>query len=648
MDMEESRTFQNRVALLVGAIFVAAIGVTYAVMMQTTVNYSQHLTLVDTAEFQTALAVWGTLHPTGYPLYSILGGLWVQAGKWLGVGVPAAASSFSVVCAVAALGLLYRLMWRITRSILASAAGVVFLAVAFDFWLFATVAQTRMLSTVLVVLMLMLAWQYARDERPSTLAWLGFVTGLAIEQHRTSAFVAPWVFLFVVLPVIIRRKPWRALVGGAALFVAAFALYVYLPLRTWQGAAWQQTQIHTWADFWRFFTFQQFWYLHGAPNDWVAVAARVQVFVEQLAQFVSAPGLILGSLGLVAGLARREWRAFALALLASAATFLAFGAWTREVANFINMLFVADVILSIGLGLGVAEIMLKSRRWPGRLGYIVYGTLGTALVAFFVWRVLVNAPEIWKLTKSHGGEQVIANASAAVANVPNAGLLIEWWSWETGPLQYAQFVTGELSSVQLLSPDDNLRRFLRRGGRLYSHYFIEDQMDPGTLKAKLGRYYLRSAAPGMIEIMLEPRTAPDMPLDGSPTPMGDEMTLLGYKLTCDRLPRTLALALYWRADRKPSADYSVFVHASDKLEITQPQDLIAQADSLAPVYGRYATSRWDAGEVVRDDYRIQLPPDKAALLVNVGLYTQDAGGAFHDLGVAHIRASDLNCSGAAR
>jgi hypothetical protein len=370
--------------------------------------------------------------------------------------------------------------------------------------------------------------------------------------------------------------------------------------------------------------------------------------IRLMMEYISTPGLVLSGLGLLVGLAQRPWRMYAAALIASVLTFIVYGMSSPNPVTYLtNMLFSVDVMLGIGLGFGVTWIIRQPFRLP-RGRYIVYGALGIVLVALFAWRVVVNAPEIGRLTKATEGEEVIADAAAAVAHDPNAALLIEWWSWETGPYRYARLVTGQLGTVQLLSPDDNLRRFLRHDGHLYSHFFIEDQMDPGTLEAKLGRYYLRSAAPGMIEIMLEPRTSPDMPLDGSPTPMGDEMTLLGYKLTCDRHPRTLALALYWRADRKPATDYSVFVHASDKLEITQPQDLIAQADSRAPVYGRYATSRWDAGEVVRDDYRIQLPPDKAAQLVNVGLYTQDASGAFHNLGVVHIRAGELNCSGAAQ
>ena len=76
---------------------------------------------------------------------------------------------------------------------------------------------------------------------------------------------------------------------------------------------------------------------------------------------------------------------------------------------------------------------------------------------------------------------------------------------------------------------------------------------------------------------------------------------------------------------------------SDKNEITGPGDIIAQEDSQAPVYGWYPTSQWQAGEIVREDYELVVPPGKTPRLLDVGLYTRDADGAFHNLGVVNLR-----------
>jgi len=90
--------------------------------------------------------------------------------------------------------------------------------------------------------------------------------------------------------------------------------------------------------------------------------------------------------------------------------------------------------------------------------------------------------------------------------------------------------------------------------------------------------------------------------------MGGVITLLGDHLQRSSDGKTLYLTLYWEANGAQRQDYSVFVHVSDKSAITGPADIVSQSDSLHPVYGWYPTSRWVAGEVVRDDYAITEDP----------------------------------------
>jgi hypothetical protein len=96
------------------------------------------------------------------------------------------------------------------------------------------------------------------------------------------------------------------------------------------------------------------------------------------------------------------------------------------------------------------------------------------------------------------------------------------------------------------------------------------------------------------------------------------------------------VTLYWQAARTPSQNYSVFVHLSDKDAISAPGDMITQADSQNPVYGWYPTTKWGAGEIVREDYSLVVPPGKTPRLISIGMYTRDAAGAFHNLSVINL------------
>jgi len=75
--------------------------------------------------------------------------------------------------------------------------------------------------------------------------------------------------------------------------------------------------------------------------------------------------------------------------------------------------------------------------------------------------------------------------------------------------------------------------------------------------------------------------------------------------------------LTWRADRAAPTDYTVFVH------LLAPDGRILSQIDRTPGLSQYATSQWQAGEVVVDPYRLDVPPDTppGRYQVAVGWYT---------------------------
>jgi len=106
---------------------------------------------------------------------------------------------------------------------------------------------------------------------------------------------------------------------------------------------------------------------------------------------------------------------------------------------------------------------------------------------------------------------------------------------------------------------------------------------------------------------------------------GGDIELLAWKLDGDALQlqpgQTLALALYWRAETRPSLDYTIFVHLGPA---SAPP--LAQNDHQ-PIGGQYPTSLWDSGEVVRDSSELGLPVDipPGRYELTVGLYNLATG-----------------------
>ena len=298
------RPDSQRVTIWAGALACTAFAAVYALTLQRQINGAGHMQMMDVAEMQIVLASWGTLHPAGYPLYTILGNLFVAVWKWLGVPAAVASAGFSLVLAVAALALLYCLVWELTEHTLPALTAVVLLGVSRTFWLFSSVAQTYTLNAVLIVLLIWLSLRYSRHARDRDLILIGLVTGAALAHHRTIVHLLPWIGLLVILPVLWRARPWRAMLVGGVMIVLPLSLYLYIPLRTAQGAAYQYMPVKTLNDFWYFVSQKEYQPHFRFVTSMAEAAERMGHSLELWLGDMSAVGLLGGIAGLVAGIMR--------------------------------------------------------------------------------------------------------------------------------------------------------------------------------------------------------------------------------------------------------------------------------------------------------------------------------------------------------
>ncbi|HEX8683085.1 MAG TPA: DUF2723 domain-containing protein, partial [Ardenticatenaceae bacterium] len=202
----------------------------------------------DSGEFQYMPRVLGLPHPTGFPLYLLLGWLW----SWLPLGTLAFRMNlFSALCAALAVGLLVVVGREQGFRRVAALGGALALALAPGFWRYAAVAEVYTLHALLLVGALFgwLRWSAARSGgEPGQWRWLwvaAFATGLGLTNHPTFAFVVPAAILFLVGHLVLpsrsegkgataNRGRWRGLLVAGLLFALPGLLYAYVPLRLWQ------------------------------------------------------------------------------------------------------------------------------------------------------------------------------------------------------------------------------------------------------------------------------------------------------------------------------------------------------------------------------------------------------------------------------
>jgi hypothetical protein len=124
----------------------------------------------------------------------------------------------------------------------------------------------------------------------------------------------------------------------------------------------------------------------------------------------------------------------------------------------------------------------------------------------------------------------------------------------------------------------------------------------------------------------------------APADLGPGLRLLGAMPEREWLPRSdfLRVALFWEAMSAPLADYQV------SLRLLDAGGTEVLMETARPSYDRYPTTRWVAGERVRDNHALWIPPDFPAgtYRLQVRLLDQAGQGIGAWVGLGELAAGD--------
>jgi len=274
------------------------------------------LLLGDGAEFQTLAATLGMAHPTGYPIYLLLGKLFT----WLPIGTTAYRVNLLSACAAAlALALLYLLGRRLGCRRSAALVGPLALGVCHLFWWHAVMAEVYTLGAMFLagVLLLLFTWRHTGNWR-----WLlaaGLLGGLSLGVHTTVMLAAPAVLIYLLLTTR-RWADWAGAIAGAAAGVAlALLAFVILDARD-APASFYNSTARPWLSRWDLYPsgfatpFQRIAFLISARQfQWATQIVSLNDMQKHLTQYWiflrgGWPLLTIGMMafGLVTTLPRRS------------------------------------------------------------------------------------------------------------------------------------------------------------------------------------------------------------------------------------------------------------------------------------------------------------------------------------------------------
>ncbi len=619
----------------------------------------------DSAEFQFAAWLGGFAHPTGYPLYLMLGWLWTHVLPW---GNPAwRMNLFSAAWGGAAVGLVYLVAVRAFR-LLDGAVGwsavpffprlvALCLAAVFaaspTFWSQAVVAEVYTLHAAFVAALLLALLTWAESSTAMcvrALYSLALLCGLSLAHHRTTLLLLPAIAVFLWLarrpessgrPCLEQRVGRRVLIGSA-LFLAPLLLYLYIPLRASQVPYSQLTLspdqslplYHTTvAGFLEHISGSTFSTALGGGGS---LGAALSGLVQRLVHEFTWPGVILGLVGVgwlvwltispaAAGLKRNRAAWLTLTLLAFLVTVgfnLLYG-----IGDIFVYYIPAYLIWALWLGAGI---------WAGgrvvvwacdRLDLQKRGLLPVCVLMGLLALVLPGSQVLRSFAandRSHDVTSRSAWESVLAQPILQDALLISNDRDEMVPQWYLKYVENRRPDLDGLFP-------LIQPGAAWS--------DVAAVVAQAlasGRpVYLVKPMPGLeIKFDLEPIASGGAEIgkvvrvlgfasqgeaaQSSGVTFGEQLRLVSFEVQPAEVKggSELTAVLYWETLTPLDRDYTTFVHL-----VNAAGAVVGQSDHRpGGVY--YPTSLWRPGDRLRDAHRFvtAADPGPGPYILEVGVY----------------------------
>ncbi len=574
----------------------------------------------DSLEFQLVCPTFGIAHPTGYPLYTLLCGLWSRVlfplGNWAW-----RVNLFSALTGAGAVALASAVAWRLAGgSLWAGLAAAVAFGLSPTWWQQTTVAEVYALHILLVLGILWFALDLEAQPRPTgpigpagrnqkpppfptspgteqlpALVPLFAALGLALAHHRTVVLLAPGLALYLWTVVPRAFRPQRAWLRWGGALLAPLLLYLYIPLRAAMGVQdLNQDYVNTWAGFWRhvlalgytgFFQDNPLGSIRGW-SEWLAF------YRGQLGWL----GLALAAVGTAVGLAdSRTRRGWLLVVWMGVGT-----------GGFAALYRVADAEVFalpavLGLALAAGRGTAAATRWLGQGSPRTYRRwLQTGTGALLLLLLLLNP-------LGRGGpidrsdDWAVHDYAVAMAKVafPPESRVVGLRGQVTA-LQYMQRAEGlGRNAVPVARDDETARRIFVAQGLAQGWPIYLTQELPGIERqysfsghGPLVRVWPRGEArPGSWSTRLDV-----VLLDG-------RVQIRGYDLV--RLLQaggpTLRLVLYWQPTEPLERSLKVSLRAlrEDGTPALGPEGRPVVADRF-PLRQVYPSWAWLPGEVVRD------------------------------------------------
>jgi hypothetical protein len=575
----------------------------------------------DAGELQYAGPLLALVHPTGQPLYVLLGKLWTAL-----LPLRSAAYEMNLLAAVSTAGgcaLLAAFVTRLWGSKLAGAGAGLALGLGATVWGQALLADKYGFNVLLAALLLgLVLWWDAEHDKPHgdrILYALCAAYALCVLHHRSLALfgvlIAPLVGWH--LRAALWQRPRRTLICAVIVLLPPLLLYPtvlpWLEAREMTPLLWQPQGAGDWVDF-----LLERHVLSGEALVFDAgIGEQIRIYAETLFNDYTVALLFVAVLGFGAMIRRRPTGGLFLlaAFMMQAVLSANFRGNERQFTYYLP----SFVALAYAYAAGLAAIWRWSyaRRGPGI--YTDEGCLPGMLVLALSGAILLGLPgyqladtfldardesrhgdtlDIWRQTLKSG--DMGARLTAGMDDLPQGAALAADWEQVT-ILWYTQQVEDIRPDLTIFYPIERFADYADTDTPVcLARHVPEAAGDARWRPSNVGALICLNRVP-QFELPDGIIGTPDVLHNADGVPVLELVGSLSQDVLVDGGAH-VPLILVWRALADDLPDYSISLQLIDEY-----QSVVWQRDIQSPVMGMYPTSRWVEGEVVTDYHELSVP-----------------------------------------
>jgi 4-amino-4-deoxy-L-arabinose transferase-like glycosyltransferase len=398
----------------------------------------------DTGEAQTVPWIFGIMHPTGFPAFTLLGGLFAHA-----FAIGAVSWRMALLSALSASGaawLVARICMELDGNRWIAAASAWVFAFGEIAWVRGTRPEVHTLALFFAMLALYASIRWYRRGEARALAGGALAWGLGLATHPITALLSP---AFALIFFVRIRKATVRSVGLALLALCcSLGFYAYLPVRSAMVTAqrldptqslglppgkafWDNNHPASWDGLRREVSGEEFG-AGGAVRamaDPQTYASQGPVFFGKLLREITPLCALLALGGLIALLRRDRWLAVALFLAFAGPTAFAFAFRIEADQDRYYLISYAVSMALAGYGAcAIAQALPVLRR-------SIVAIMAIAAIALLI----INRGTFDQPHQS-GAQAVI---DTVVEKTPDNAILVAPWLFAT-PLAYAAYVEHRL------------------------------------------------------------------------------------------------------------------------------------------------------------------------------------------------------------